>query len=388
MKDKTELTYHQVRAAFQSSMNGQIKLQTTATKCVSDKIWDILGLAATRRQSVYGTCTELANAPTSAAVFYQLRQGFLAHQDLTEVEAQMNILLGQQVPPEILRGRHEVVFDLTNIPYHGQPQNDKDEIRRSKAKSGTTHFHVYASAYLITRHKRVTVAVAYWQAGQSVKHIFDRLMARVESLSIDIKRLFLDRQFCNVALVRYLQDQPFQTILPVPARSKRLKTMLRTATQSYQTCYTMQSPEEGAVTMSLYVIGVYLNGRYGKHGHEFHLFTVLGRPWRGRLSRLGRKFRTRFGIESSYRQMNRVRIRTTSPDPAIRFLFLTIAFLLLNLWRILNWQYLAVPRQGGRYLDESLFRLRTFINFLADAISEIHPPIRAVSRPLICFSNY
>ena len=385
MKDKTELTYHQVRTAFQSNMNSQIKLQTAATKCDSDKIWDILGLAATRQQSVYGTCTDLADAPTSAAVFYQLRQGFLAHHDLTELEEQMNTLLVQQVPPKMLHGRHEVAFDLTDIPYHGQPHEDENEIRRSQAKSGTTHFHVYGSAYLITRHKRVTIAVAYWQAGQSVKHIFDRLMARVNSLSIDIKRLLLDRQFCNVALLRYLQAQSFQTILPVPARSKRLKTILATAKQSYQTRYTMRSPEAGAVTIPLYVVGIYLNGRYGKHGHEFHLFTVLGCPWRGRLSRLGRHFRARFGIESSYRQMNRVRIRTTSPDPAIRFLFLTIAFMILNLWRILNWQYLAVPRQGGRYLDESLFRLRTFINFLADAISEIHPPIRAVSRPVICF---
>lgn len=388
MKDKTELTYHQVRTAFQSSMNSQIELRTAPTKCGRDTLWDILGLAATRRQSVYGTCTELADAPTSAAIFYQLRQGYLAHQGLAELEEQMNALLGRQLPPEILHGYHEVAFDLTEIPYHGQAQNDADEIRRSKAKSGTTHFHVYASAYLITRHKRVTIAVAYWQAGQSVKHVFDRLMARIESLPIGIKRLLLDRQFCNVALVRCLQAQPFQTILPVPARSKRLKTMLRTAKQSYQTSYTMCSPEDGAVTMPLYVIGFYLNGRYGSHGHEFHLFTVLGRPWRGRLSRMGHKFRSRFGIESSYRQMNQVRIRTSSPDPAIRFLFLTIAFLLLNLWRILNWQYLAVPRQGGRYLDESLFRLRTFINFLADAICEVHQPIRAVSRPDLCFSNY
>jgi putative transposase len=189
-------------------------------------------------------------------------------------------------------------------------------------------------------------------------------------------------------MVRFLQTQPFQTIMPVSARSQRLKTMLDTAKKSYQTNYTMRSPQDGSVTMPLYVVGSYLKGRYGEHGHEFQLYTVLGRPWRGTFAGLKRKYRSRFGVESSYRQMNRVRIRTTSQDPAIRFLFLTIAFLLLNLWRTLNWQYLSVPRQGGRYLDESRFRLRTFINFLADAICEVCPPIRAVSRPDICFSKY
>jgi hypothetical protein len=388
MKNKTELVYHQVRHAFQDNMNGQINLQTQPTKCTQPKIWDILGLAAVRRQSVHGTCQDLADAPTAAAIFYQLRQGYLNHYNLNGLEAQMNELLVGQLPPKILCGRHEVAFDFTEIPYHGQAQNDEEEIRRSKAKSGTTHFHVYASAYLITRHKRVTVAVAYWQAGQSVKNVFDRLMARLQALSIRVKRLLLDRQFCNVAIVRSLQAQPFQTILPVPARSQRLKTMLDTAKKSYQTNYTMCSPQDGSVTMPLYVAGSYLKGRYGKHGHEFQLYTVLGCPWQGTFTGLKRKYRSRFGIESSYRQMNRVRIRTTSKDPAIRFLFLTIAFLLLNLWRTLNWQYLSVPRRGGRYLDESRFRLRTFINFLADAICEVCPPIRAVSRPDICFLKY
>lgn len=381
MKDKTELTYQQVRKAYQSCMNQQIQLGTNSTKCTPETLWDILGLAATQRQSIHGTCAGLADAPTGAAVLYQLREGYLVGQDVTQLEEEMNRLLVSQLPLEILRGQHDVAFDLTEIPYHGQAQQDEAEIRRSKAKSGTTHFHVYASAYILTRQKRVTVAVAYWQAGQSVQHVFERLMGRVQALSIHIKRLLLDRQFCNVALIRYLQTQPFQTIMPVPARSKALKTILRTAQRSHSTAYTMRSPQSGTVTFPLYVVGSYLNGRYNKQGHEFHLFTVLGRPWQGRLTRLAHIFRSRFGIESSYRQMNQVRIRTSSQDPLLRFLFFTLAFLLLNLWRVLNWCYLTVPRRGRRYMDEALFRLQTFTRFLADAISEVQPPIRAVSRP-------
>lgn len=388
MKDKTELTYHQVRKAYQSCMNQQIQLRTNPTKCTPETLWDILGLAATQRQSIHGTCAGLAEAPTGAAVLYQLRKGYLVGQALPQLEEEMNRLLVSQLPVAILRGRHDVAFDLTEIPYHGQAQQDEAEVRRSKAKSGTTHFHVYASAYILTRQKRVTVAVAYWQAGQSVQHVFERLMGRVQALPIRIKRLLLDRQFCNVPIVRYLQEQPFQTILPVPARSKVLKSILQTAQRSYRTEYTMRSPQSGTVTFPLYVVGFYLNGRYGKQGHEFHLFTVLGRPWQGRLSRLAHTFRSRFGIESSYRQMNQVRIRTSSQDPLLRFLFFTLAFLLLNLWRVLNWCYLTVPRRGGRYMDESLFRLQTFARFLADAISEVQHPIRAVSRPEPAFLNY
>jgi IS4 transposase len=86
--------------------------------------------------------------------------------------------------------------------------------------------------------------------------------------------------------------------------------------------------------------------------------------------------------------MNQVRIRTSSQDPLLRFLFFTLAILLLNLWRVLNWCYLTVPRRGGRYMDESLFRLQTFTRFLVDAISEVQRPIWAVSRPEAVFLNY
>ena len=37
-------------------------------------------------------------------------------------------------------------------------------------------------------------------------------------------------------------------------------------------------------------------------------------------------YRSRFGIETSYRQMNQCRIRTTTPRFAVRFLYVAIGF--------------------------------------------------------------
>ena len=59
-------------------------------------------------------------------------------------------------------------------------------------RPGTTHFHVYASAYIIRKQKRVTLAVACWQAGQALLEIFLRLLLRLSILQVDIKRLLLD----------------------------------------------------------------------------------------------------------------------------------------------------------------------------------------------------
>ena len=180
------------------------------------------------------------------------------------------------------------------IPYHGEPQEDPDEIRRSATKSGTTHFHAYASAYIIYKHKRVTV--------------FD-----------------------------------------------------------------------------LHVVCHYAMGRRGKHGIDVLYFAVLGQPWTGRPRALANIYGRRFGIESSYRLMSALRIRTTSHDPKLRLLFVMLAFALVNLWVFLSWTLLAVPRRGGRYLLPHLFQLEKFRYFLREAIHRIPPPVLSVSRPVGVF---
>jgi putative transposase len=45
-----------------------------------------------------------------------------------------------------------------------------------------------------------------------------------------------------------------------------------------------------------------------------------------------RTYRRRFGIETSYRQMNQGRIRTSTRRPELRLLFVAVALILRNVW--------------------------------------------------------
>lgn len=44
-------------------------------------------------------------------------------------------------------------------------------------------------------------------------------------------------------------------------------------------------------------------------------------------------------------------------------------------------RYVPGPRRGGRFLDQTLFRLQRFCLFLFDAVRELHQPVRQVARP-------
>jgi hypothetical protein len=85
---------------------------------------------------------------------------------------------------------------LVEIPYHGTVEKEhEDEIRRSKAKSGTTHFFVYATVYVILKGNRYTLAFVRVKASDNMLDVLKKLMAQLNKINIKISLLLLDRGF-------------------------------------------------------------------------------------------------------------------------------------------------------------------------------------------------
>ncbi|MBS1807427.1 MAG: hypothetical protein JST84_04465 [Acidobacteria bacterium] len=56
------------------------------------------------------------------------------------------------------------------MPYHGQPEADEGEIRRSPAKDGTTHFHRYASLQIVHHRQRLTLTLTWVIKGETMNY--------------------------------------------------------------------------------------------------------------------------------------------------------------------------------------------------------------------------
>jgi len=346
-----------------------------------DDIWRILLLAAAQGRSIDSAPADLASGPSPSTIRYQLRNHLFAKRDLLTLEEGINAALVSQCPPGIKGSKQRIAIDLTLIPYHGQPAKDPNEIRRGEAKSGTTHFHCYGSAYVIRRNQRVTLALTYVRADDSVATVLQRLFARLKALEIEPKRLYLDRQFFSVELLRMLKIKPFTTILPVPVRGKRLKSLLR-GRQSYQTSYEVKSPKNGTEMINLYIVCRYAKGRRGLHRAEHLPYAVVGQ-FDGSVSAVRQEHRSRFGIESSYRLGNILRVRTSSRDPKLRLLLVGLSAILVNLWVCLKWTVASIrrPGRGGRTVREDLLRLSRMMTFLTLAVQTIYGIITAIQHP-------
>lgn len=370
------LTDEQTLAEVIDCLAKHIPIETQGA-CDQHTIFEILIHAAANQDTIENTCKTLQDVPCGNDIRYHLNK----YDEAQALESQLNQAFHDRLPPRLINSRQGVATDFNLIPYYGDPTPEEAPyIYRSQAKDGTCSFYAYATLYVIRKDKRVTIAITAVKSTDTAIAVLTRLFDKIEPLNLIIKRLYLDRGYFNVPVIRWLQaiDIPFE--MPVVIRGKQGGTrQLLKGGKSYKTTYTLRSPIYGTVTFDIWVVCSYYQGQRNKHGIQYVAYAVykvkLG------LRSLHHDYRKRFGIETSYRLKNQCRIRTTTKNPIVRFLFVGLAFLLTDLWVYLTWTYVSQPRKGGRLLFHHLFGLKRMLAFLSQAIERHRHLVEAVYLP-------
>ena len=133
-------------------------------------------------------------------------------------------------------------------------------------------------------------------------------------------------------------------------------------------------PPDGEFTAAVAVIRTRTTHKRRKQGqvHGCWLVYVTFRCADLASRKVHRLYRRRFGIESSYRCMRKVRAWTTSRNPTLRFLLIGLGFILVNLWQELRWRFGQVLQHRHRYLAAGRFKLQRLASFLSRAIEAIY----------------
>jgi hypothetical protein len=337
----------------------------------------VLAYAAASRLSVNHACNDLDSAPSGAKVLGELATQL---RNLEALEDTLNGLLGRLVPCGLGKRGRRMAIDLIELPYHGTVADTaKDEIRRGKAKQGTSHFFTYATAYVILRGRRYTLALCRVRATMTMDVVIKTLLGRVQALGITCRLLLLDRGFYSVKVIRELIDRQQPFIMPAIKRGKTPQQpggptgtyVMAQWKQRAWTPYTLSSTQDGHVTFDLAVVCQNLQGRWGRHQREAWLYATWGVKHRS-LSWIRQTYRSRFGIESSYRQVHQARIKTSSRNPVLRLLFVGVAFVLRNVWVWLHADVIALPRRGGRQLKAASLRFHRMLLWLATEVARYY----------------
>jgi putative transposase len=363
------LSAQDVHHLTQETLQAHFQLKREGCAYGAGDVWDVLLAAAVERTTVETICDQL-EGPSANTVRTAIRGLLPDDERTTELEGRLNEMLVSHLPEKLLTKKLPCAADLVYIPYHGQHEEDDEAIRRGLAKSGTTHFHCYATLYTVKSNKRYTLALTLVRRSEKVLDVLQRLLKRVKTLEVRIKRLFLDRGFDNNAVIAYLKEQPFPTIIALTIRGKAGGTRaLLKGRKSYVTTHTRRSTIYPTETFAVHVACKYAKGRYKRQGLCRFAYIVIGQLNLHPLQ-IYHEYRLRFGIETSYRLMNLVRVRTTSKSFTLRLLYVGLALTMLNLWVFVKWTHVACPRRGARQVLNHLLPLARWRLWLWEVVKQ------------------
>lgn len=266
--------------------------------------------------------------------------------------------------PHVPRKGFHIAIDTHWSSYYGDPATRG--IVRGQRKAGTTRFFVYATAVVVEAGRRYTLALAAPESNRPIEALTP-LLDQIAAAGIPVRMLLLDKGFYATDVFRLLRDRGLPHIVAVPHRRPWFRRLFAggrtTATHTLRPRHGRGRPRDG-VDLRLVRVSIPVRGQaaleqvYAHHGL---------RP-RGDLGTVCRRiYKSRFGIESSYRQLNQAKARTTSRDRAWRLLLIGLALLVRQLWVLL--ENAMAQRTGQRWPPETILeRLR---QQLADHLTRV-----------------
>lgn len=277
--------------------------------------------------------------------------------------------------------RWYLAIDTHFVPYYGQRTA---AVVGGPRKAGTKYFFGYATAMVVDRHRRYTVALEALSPQARPHEIVRRLLDRVAECGLTIHGVTADSWFDSGDTLRLLQQRRLDYAIPLRRKGRGSNARNRLFERPPDTVHTATwKTEVGArpVTTAVYVCR--RSARQGRRGapmviayaawsHGLPLSTTRSR---GRQAR--QLYRARFGIETSYRQKNQARAATTSRDPAYRLLLEGLAHLIRQVWVLLTEQLARHTRPRPGDLGAKL-RLATLVRWLDDTLRNGLTELRSI----------
>jgi hypothetical protein len=230
------------------------------------------------------------------------------------------------------RRRWIVAIDENKNPFYGQ--RSAPGIQGGQHKQGTNYFYTYATAALIHRRRRYVVGLIAVTESMKPHRIVEALLNQIRERGLQVGGVVLDSGFESGETLLLLQERRHSYTVPLRrkgnGKGSRNALFERPSGTVESHAWVTWSPKKPVSTRVLVwhhrhtdQVKVYaFSGWSAREG-----VAVQRRAWLAR-----RRYRERFGIETSYRQKNQGRAWTTSKNPTYRLLLEGLSYLVRQLW--------------------------------------------------------
>ena len=269
--------------------------------CDQQTVVDMVVKASVTGAAIEGTCNSLEDAPTGMTVRSYLNEE-MSVTELQEIECKMQSLLKDDLPKRLWKRSLDLAIDFHDEPFYGKDPTLCAYACRGEAYKGTTWFYRVATIYVVHHQIPYTLGIVFTLPEYSVQDVLEALLHQIQSLELRIRGLYLDKGFCSKSVIEFLKDKPFEVIIACPIRGRKGGTRtLCKGRKSYFAEYTFYAGKPEAYTAHITVVRTY-EKRHGKHRAVWLLYVVINGSTENPQT-IRTRYRSRFGIEASYRCM-------------------------------------------------------------------------------------
>ncbi len=154
-----------------------LPLTADGYRCHTEDLWRLLVGAAARQTTIEAVCADLRDAPHANTVRGYLTAQ-LAPQAIPSLEQQWQTAFADLIPDWLRERPQDVAVDFHDEPYYGRcdPDDPDNWVCRGEAQAGTTYFYRCATAYVMHRAARYTLAVVFVKPGDDKVMLLERLL--------------------------------------------------------------------------------------------------------------------------------------------------------------------------------------------------------------------
>jgi hypothetical protein len=268
-----------------------------------------------------------------------------------------------------------VAIDTHLVPYYGAPTPD---VVGGPKKQGTKQFFCYATAVLLHKRRRYTIALEPVFPQTKPHEIARLLLDQIVDKGLKIRGVTLDTAFDSGDTLLLVQERNLAYAIPL--------RRIGTARNARNRCFEGQHRLVRWVEWTTNTTRRRVRTRTFLWKGQLKTMLFAFQGWSGdracnvhqKANQSRRLYRRRFGIETSYRQKNQAQARTTSRDPIYRLLLEGIAYLLRQVWVMLT-EILARQSHAPPNAWIGGLTLQRLVDWLVHELTELHPETQEIT---------
>jgi Transposase DDE domain len=287
--------------------------------------------------------TRVPNADTALLRFKTI--------DRYELQSVISIVLEEQVDELKRRGLLgrpvPIAFDWHDQMFYGD--RDAEMVNGTKPKDGSSYAYQYLTASILVDGKRLTIVLTPIKSREHMIDYVKDALNRIRNMGVRVRYLLFDGGFSSLGLPAWLGENGYAYVIHFTPNAVTKRIGL---SDGQSVLYPSDRPfrlvrVDDAETKISYLFAT----------------SMTCRP-----KRLLKRYKTRWGVETAYREHNTFLPRTKSKNYVVRLLYYAVAVCIYNVWCIFNAaEEDEIERSGIPHVIALEVRLSILLTFLIPA---------------------